>query len=197
MWYRLSKSICVKWDLIIFTLPLKALKQSCIWCIENLCLMILPRCLSCLTNSVTEALNATWGTCMQACVLNELNITTSASENWWHLFSMYFKLKSVGARSVISSACPRAPHKYCQCNIQVWRQIIEIQVHQYTLWKVSLAKMNPIEYVRSSLRKIQSENVTLVDITDALEVNGIVLHNLLCQMHYWRPREWHKHLYRC
>ena len=32
--------------------------------------------------------------------------------------------------------------------------------------------------------KIQSENVTLVDITDALEANGIVLHNLL-----WRPRE--------
>ena len=39
--------------------------------------------------------------------------------------------------------------------------------------------MNLIEYVCSGLCKIKSENVTLVDITDALETNRIVLHNLL------------------
>jgi len=49
--------------------------------------------------------------------------------------------------------------------------------------------MNAIEYVCPGLCKIQSENVTLGDITDALEANGIVLHNLLCQMPYWRSRE--------
>jgi len=46
-----------------------------------------------------------------------------------------------------------------------------------------------VEYVCSGLCKIESENVTLMDITDALETNGIVLHNLLCQILYWPPRE--------
>jgi len=46
--------------------------------------------------------------------------------------------------------------------------------------------MNLIEYVYSGVSKIQSENVTLVDISEALEGNGIVLHNLFCYAH---PRE--------
>jgi hypothetical protein len=59
IWDRPSKSMCLKWNLTIFTLSSKALKQSCIRCIAPFCPMRLPRCLSCLINSITEPLNST------------------------------------------------------------------------------------------------------------------------------------------